>query len=263
MGAYRSAQDAFATHFPEASLAFFAMRGPVFLMGQMDAAGVFHPKFRDDADRVFTKDVNGAEAVDTSAYDNLLLIGHRFGFNNIASLLEHHDILEGARTGRAHLMGQAMVEDTIIDVTEKAVDSAVASIAAFDRPATFAMAPYPARSILERGDDYALARLLRIFWEHPDAAWVFERWLAEVVRALEAKGHRLLAQPEPLCAGPFATKSEFAARAAGFGDATLAKTDHRHMNADFGLAMLCAYAENHLGLVPHPGDATPPNERIA
>jgi hypothetical protein len=261
VGAYRNAHDAFATLYPELTVDYFAVRGPHFLKGVMDKTGVFVPHLRNDEDRSLTRATNGTDAVDTGDSDHLLMVGHRFAFVSIAGLLDEHDILEGARTERKRLISRAMVKETISSVTQVSVAKAVEAISNYDRPASFAMAPYPASSIIDRGDEYDLARILRKFWSHPDAEWVFETWLEEVDRALEVQDCRLLHQPQSLCAAPFATKSEYANRPTGLGGDILTKTDHRHMNADFGLAMLCEYAENHLGLVSDFGEQTAPTER--
>ena len=261
VGAYKNAGDAFAKECPEIDVQFFAMRGPLFLLGSMEASGVFTPSFRNDKDRAFVKETNGAELADAGDCDHLLLVGHRFAFNNLTTLLEDHDMLEGVRTGRPKLISETLLREIIESVATSSVAEAVAAIEAFDKPATFAMAPYPASSIVERGKSYEMARILELFWARPDAAWVFEYWLAQVEAALKSKGHALLVQPDALNAGPFATKPEYATRAASVGGDTLAKTDHRHMNADFGLIMLRTYVEKHLGLSPS-GDATL-TERIA
>ncbi|KIN63831.1 hypothetical protein Z946_2705 [Sulfitobacter noctilucicola] len=263
VGAYRNAHDTFGSLCSDLTIEYFAMRGPLFLMGKLDGTGIFTPHFRNDDDRALVTETNGQEVVDTTEYDQLLMVGHRFAFNSIAALLSEHDILEGARTGRARLISTEMVKETIQVVTQASVKEAVDAIRDCGRAASFAMAPYPASSIVERGDDYPLAHTLRLFWEHPDAHLVFDLWIEEVERALRAEGHRLLRQPATLCDGPFATKSQFATRASDATGGTLANIDHRHMNADFGLAMLCEYAENHLGLVSGIREQTAPTERIA
>lgn len=246
MGAYKNAFNAFQTARPDVALDFFALRGPLFLTGQMDAQGIFTPPLRDDKDRALVIATNGSETVDASGYDQLLLVGHRFAFNNVATLLEDRDLLEGVRSGRKHLISEAMLTDTIIAMTEAAVAEATAPFSHWDKPATFAMAPYPATSITERGTGYALARLMGQFWERPDAAWVFETWLDTLRAALATRGYGLLEQPAATVDGPFATVPAYAQKAAGVAGDTLATTDHRHMNADFGLAMLLEYADNHL-----------------
>lgn len=261
--AYKNASERFAALYPSVTLDVFGVRGPLFLAGKMNKRAVFIPPYRDKKDRAFVVDTNGRDTADASGYDHVLMVGHRFEFNVLAGLLENHDLLEGMRTGRAHLMSETLARDIIAAVTQKSVDDAAAAIAPYGKPVSFALAPYPASTITQRGDTYSLSRTLRLFWERPDAKWLYETWLAQVHNALGAHGHRLLEQPAALCDGPYATKPEFAKSAAGFNDETRAKTDHRHMNADFGLAMLCSYAETHLGVSPHISGKTALKERIA
>lgn len=260
VGAYKNAAAAFGALYPDVTLDFFGVRGPLFLSGTMDANGVFTPPWRDDKDRDFVQQTNGTTTADASSCDHLVMLGHRFGFKNYAALLEDHDILEGIRTGRPRLISEDFLKETIATVTDAAVAEATDAIAPADKPATFIMAPYPAASITERGDTYELSRLLRLFWARPDAAWVFDMWLTQVNSALTARGHHLLAQPDTLNAGPYATKPDNANRASALGDGNTLKTDHRHMNADYGLAMLGAYAQTHLGLTPQVTPA-PPTQR--
>ncbi|MFK7837818.1 MAG: hypothetical protein AB8B60_16535 [Sulfitobacter sp.] len=263
VAAYKNAAETFAQENPALELSFFGLRGPLFLGGKIDEAGVFTVPYRDDADRALSETVNGQATIDTTAYDHLLMVGHRFAFTHFPLLLEEHDILEGMRMGRTRLMGEAMLRDTIMSVTQASVDEAAANVAALNRPVTFAMAPYPATSIVERAPGFELARLLQEFWGRPDAAWVVDIWLKALNAALRGHGHHLLNQPDALNAGPFATKPEFAARAAAMNDAgVLPKTDHRHMNDDFGLAMLRAYAEQ-LATATSTTENTTHNERIA
>ena len=262
VGAYKNASDAFALRYPQVTLTFFGVRGPLFLTGKTDDQGRFTPPVRSKKDRAFVTATNGTLVADTQDADHLLVVGHRFGFLNIATLLEDHDILEGIRTGRPRLLSEALLRDVTQTLTRTAVDKAAAAFATTKTPMTFAMAPYPASSIVERGDDYALARSLRLFWARPDAVWVFDLWRTALRAALADHGHGLLEQPDVLNDGPHATKPEYAALALGLDGDTLQKTDHRHMNADYGLAMLCGLADTTLGLGPG-ADTLTPTERIA
>lgn len=262
VGAYKNAAKAFSAIYPEVELDFFGVRGPLFLTGRMNKKGVFTPPLKSEKDRAFVAATNGTHSIDASGYDHLLLVGHRFDFNTTASLLEEHDILEGARTGKARLISRALFDEVLQHSVSVAVKQATAPIAPYGRPATYAMAPYPASSIIERGEGYELARLLGAFWQRSDAADIVGDWLDAVRKGLSDAGHTLLAQPEALNAAPHATRPEYAARAAAL-DGALGRTDHRHMNADYGLAMLCAYAETHLGLNPQMADTKKTFERSA
>lgn len=267
VGAYKNAELAFADMYPEIELDFFGVRGPLFLGGSMDVNGVFAPAYRADQDRETAVAVNGIATADSNDYDHVLVVGHRFTLVNMAMLLEQHDILEGFRTKNPRLLSETMLAEIIEEDTDASVSSAADPFANCPVPLTFAMAPYPAESILERAPKYELARLLGHFWAHPDAGWLCDMAFDALHQALEARGYSLLEQPDALNAGPFSTKAGYAKRASGLGSDTLAKIDHRHMNADFGLAMLCAFAESHLGYPPRPRGETSVsntlNERIA
>jgi hypothetical protein len=267
VAAYKYAADAFRAEFPEVELAYFGVRGPLFLTGTMDQRGIFTPGCRDEADKEAVRATNGSPVADASGFDHLLLVGHRFAFLNFASLLEHHDVLEGIRTGKRHLISEAMLTEIIETATEDAVTEAAGGFGPWKKSLTFAPAPYPAQSIVERGDSFEMARVLGLFWARPDAAWIFDLALGALHAAMNKRGYGFLEQPAALNAGPFATKPEFAKRAAAMDSGLLGKTDHRHMNADYGLAMLRSFAKTRLGLTPTKnGQAKPSNtvkERIA
>ena len=256
VAAWRGAADRFAAERPDLAVDFFGVRGPLFQGGAVGADGHFTVPLRDDRDRDFVTATNGATSVDTRPHDRLVMVGHRFDFPVVLALLADHDVLERPRTGAPRLIGEALLRDTIEATVVASVGEAARAVAAFDGPVVFAPAPYPARSILERGDDYPLARMLRAFWSRPDADAIAGLWRDRVAAEMQRHGHALLVQPAALCDGPYATPARFAARAAAL-DGALGITDHRHMNADFGLAMLDAFAQNHLGVAPRP------TERIA
>ncbi|MGB3244829.1 MAG: hypothetical protein WBB25_09850 [Sulfitobacter sp.] len=263
IGAYKTAAERFGAFYPDIELTFFGLRGPLFLAGRMNKKGLFKAPLRDEKDRAFVLATNGSLVADAAGFDHVLLVGHRFAFNNVAALLHDHDVLEGVRTGRARVISEAFLQEAVTTLCDTAAAEAAQAIEAFGKPACFAVAPYPASSLVERGESYALARNLGQFWARPDAAWVFEMWHTAVRSALETRGHQLLIQPDALNAGPYATKPEFANRAATLDGERAGKSDHRHMNADYGLAMLCAYANTHLGIAPRLDEKPPLKERTA
>lgn len=267
VAAYKNAADAFCAAHPQVELAFFGVRGPLFLTGTTDKKGVFTPGYRDAAEKKAVTQVNGRASVETGGVDHLLLVGHRFAFVQIASLLEHHDVIEGMRTGRADLISETLLSEVIESTTRAAVSEAVAGFENARAPLTFAPAPYPAESVIERGEGYELARVMAAFWARPDAAWVFDLAMTALKSEMARRGHHFLDQPDRLNAGPFATKATFAQRAAAMDSGVLAKTDHRHMNADYGLAMLEHFAQTRLGpsarISPRTDTTTTHKERIA
>lgn len=256
IGAYKSAATAFEEKYGGVTLDFYPLRGPQFLGGTIKQDGFFHPSYRSDQDRDFVRATAGQTEIEVTGFDHLLLVGHRFGVTTLPELLKDHDILGGIRTHRPRLMTEEMVKDSLAALVENYVGSANKAVSAYGRPVTFAMAPFPARSLTEGDAVSDFAQLIQSFWQRPDAGWVFDLWRDMVRRKLAAEGHHLLDQPEALTAGPFATPSEFTKRAVTMDGSPLGKTDHRHMNAYFGLGMLSAYAEDILGL-PAPGPRKP------
>jgi len=248
VGAYKNATPAFAQLYPEVAVDFFGVRGPLFLSGAFDGAGIFTPAFRNDADRDFVQQTNGQLTADATDADHLVMLGHRFALHPVIGLMEEHDIMGRAQTGRPRLISELFLRDAITALVTEAVDKAASALAPFGACATFVTAPYPATSITQRAPDYVLARKLEQFWTHPDAAWVFDLWAEQLRRALGAHGHRLLMQPDMLNAAPYGTKPVYAQRAAHLTQEKQMKTDHRHMNADYGLVMLRALAETTLNL---------------
>ena len=246
VAAYRAAAEAFTAMHPGITLSFFGVRGPLFFGGRVDKAGVFKVPLRDDKDRAFVKRTNGTTRIDTTGADHLLMVGHRFAFPGFPVLLEDHDILEGIRTGRPRLLSEAMLTDTIETMTADSVAGALRQVARATCPVTFAPAPYPATSITDRRDSYDTARTLEAYWARPDAALVFDLWRESLRRHIADSGHHLLKQPESVTAAPYATQPQYATRAAVLDQNGAGAPDHRHMNADFGLAMLRHFAETRI-----------------
>lgn len=247
-GAYKNAAPRFAALYPEVTLSFFGVRGPLFLGGRIEEDGRFTVPLRDDRDRSFVTETNGQTSVATGGHDHLLMVGHRFAFGQIAALLQDHDLLEGARSGKPHLLGETLLHEAIDAAVAAEVEEAAAAIAAFGGQVTFAMAPAPATTIVDRCGTLELADVMQAFWSHPDAPRVHDIWRASLRAALAARSHGLLEQPDALNDGPYATAARYASEAAALNDGTLGRKDHRHMNADYGLAMLRAFAETRLGL---------------
>lgn len=265
VAAYRAAAGAFLAQHPGIELEFFGVRGPLFLGGRVDKACRFRVPLRTDKDREFVARTNGGTGIDTKGADHLLMVGHRFAFPSFPILLDDHDILEGIRTGRPRLLSEAMLKDTIDTMTGTAVADALRAVARAECPVTFAPAPYPATSITDRRDSYGPARTLEAFWARPDAEWVFDLWRGSLRRHFAGSGHHLLEQPDSVTAGPYATRPRYATRAAVLGQDGAGTPDHRHMNADFGLAMLRHFAETRINAAPdhRTMDQETTTERIA
>ncbi len=242
VGALKNAEETFLAGRPDLALDFFGLRAPAFLKSRMDAEGVFHPPEQDEDGRDLILKANGALTVATAGYDHVMLIGYRFGFPEVASLLERHDILGLTDAGHPATIDLALVEDMIDTMISASLGEVLAALAPANRSLTMCLAPYPSKSIASRAPRMELARELVAFWDHPGANHVFEMWLSRLRSQIEAAGHTLLEQPYRTVAGPFATKPMFARAPDNFDGSAMKGTDHRHMNAEFGLTVLTSFA---------------------
>ena len=242
VGALKNAQAQFLAPRPQMTLDFFGLRGPSFLKSRVAEDGVFHPPITTEEDRALILKANGTDQIDTTSYDHVLLIGYRFGFPEVASLLEHHDIQGWEGADRAQTIDLPLAEDMVDTMIDSSLTEVLEALAPAGRPLTLCLAPYPAKSIASRARKMELARELKAFWTHPAAEPLFQMWHSRLLAKIEAAGHRLLPQPRRTMAGPFATKPKFAKAPENLDGSTMKGTDHRHMNADFGLLMLTNFA---------------------
>ncbi|MEM8731804.1 MAG: hypothetical protein AAGF79_17985 [Pseudomonadota bacterium] len=255
IGALRGAAGEMATSYPDLDVQYFGVMGPNFLLATLGKDQLFRPRFRrkDVGGREFALKVNGADHIDTSAFDHVLSVGHRFGFDRMAALLAENDVLEGARSGRARVIPRQLLSEVIETMAGESTDIFIKRMRG-RAGLSVALAPYPSTGIVGMTKAPAFARICAALWAHPDAEAFFHDWLRFVDRRLEHAGHRLLPQPAATVAGPFATKPAFAVNRRDMkGGAVAAEADHRHMNAAFGQCVLDAFARQHLGLTPnHP-----------
>ena len=242
IGALKNAEDRFAPTHPELALSWFGMRGPEFLQGTFADDGVFQPATRNDADRDLLRRTNGKAEIATQGYDRLVMIGYRFGFDDIASLLEHHDLLGTDARAVRPALELPLIEDAIDMLIDVTLAPLCDMLAPLDRPATLILAPYPAQGITARAPKMDMARELAAFWNHPAAATVFELWQNRVSARIAQAGHDLLLQPTETIAAPFATQDRFAQSPEQFDGTPMRAPDFRHMNADYGHAVLTALA---------------------
>lgn len=248
VGALKRGSKSFAASRPDVALDFFALRGPVFLAGKVDDNAVFQPAYgrKFASDRDLSRRTNGAEVAALGDYDNHLFVGQRFGFGAVLSLLDDNDVLEGARSGRAGLIPRGLVSETMEASAGPLIDGFANSVAALGRGVTVLQAPYPAQSYRTLAGQMQAARQHASFWDHPEAARIFHDWLVFCATRLAKHGHSLLRQPDHTVAGPYATGADWARGAADFDSGLLGRTDHRHMNEDYGRAVLDAFAQQTL-----------------
>lgn len=242
VGALKNAQAQFLSGRPDMQLDFFGLRAPAFLKSQVDEMGVFRPPDKDEEDRALILKANGVTEISTADYDHVMLIGYRFGFMEVASLLERHDILGLTGAGHPGTIDLPLVEDMVDAMIRISLSEVLDGLAPANRAFTLCLAPYPSKSIAVRAPKMEMARELVAFWDHPAAERVFDIWYTRLRAQIEDAGHILLEQPYRTVAGPFATKPMFARAPENFDGTAMKGTDHRHMNADFGLTVLTTFA---------------------
>lgn len=242
VGALKNAQAQFLSGRPDLQLDFFGLRAPAFLKSRVDEAGVFRPPDKDEEDRALILEANGVTEISTAEYDHVMLIGYRFGFMEVASLLERHDVLGLPRADRPQTIDMPLVEDMVDTMIGLSLSQVLEALAPAKRPFTLCLAPYPSKSIARRAPKMEMARELVAFWDHPAAEQVFDLWYTRLRIQIDSAGHTLLEQPYRTVAGPFATKPMFARTPENFDGSAMPRTDHRHMNADFGLTVLTTFA---------------------
>lgn len=249
VGALRMAREAFRARYPQVETTFFAAPGGHFLRGRTGRDGVWRPYLPDDRARTVVEEINGAVECDLAGYDAILVIGHRFSPHVLTEILLENEILglpwrsEGSPEGR---VSRRFVERTMDAVAEEHVAEIERRLGT-RHPFVIAPAPFPSDRIGSRGDE--VSRLTEFLQRHPAIGDLMAYWTASIASAARRRGWTYLPQPAGTLSGPAATRAEFAEAAATGDGARMDHTDHRHMNGDFGLAILEAWAASH-GLLP-------------
>lgn len=253
--ALKLAEAEFRSAYPGIETGFFAAPGAVFLRGRVDGSGRFSTQARDAATLATLARINGGQDCDLNDWDQVLVIGHRLRFPGVAALLERHDLLEGSRTGKGQMISWALVTATVAAAIDDYLRLIVGRFGAA-RNVTFFAGPFVAESIVERAPGYPLARTVAAYLDHPDMPGIFDWWLSEWEAAVTKAGFGFLRQPDSTLGGPGLTASRFAIPTASDQAPAAARIDHRHMNRDFGFAVLSAFAQTRLGLSPqHPSNS--------
>lgn len=251
VAAMKQAAPAFAERHPEVELSFFAAPAPTFRVGRVGKKGYFTPKYRTKGDRQLVRQVNDALTVNLTEFDRVLVSGFRFSLGDVAKLLLDFDILEGTDTGKAQKCSLDFLRAVIDQLIAREM-KLITTCLGEDRNFILTDAPYPAETIGARAAEYAPARSLDAFMTHPDAPGLFAYWKDRVAEAVTGAGYDFLPQPESTVAKPFATHGQYTAAAPHMTGEEIGWTDHRHMNADFGLCVLEALTEHHLNPAPEP-----------
>lgn len=249
-GALRMAKDGFAQRHPDVETAFFAAPGAQFLRGRTGPDGIWRPFMANDDQRATVMAINGSDACDLSGFDAILVVGYRFPPSILAEILLEHEVmgLPFRDAGSpARRLSRGFVEKTADAVIEAAAQQIERRIGTA-HPFILTDAPYPSDKVGTRGDE--VGRVMASLQTHPAAAELIALWTERVAKAVTARGWGFLPQPEHTFSGPAATRAEYA-EAPAHGDGTTSSlVDHRHMNADFGMAILEAWAATRAATKP-------------
>ena len=238
VGALRAAANEFSARHPEIDLGFFAAPGAIFRAGRVDGNGIFSPRIKSAADRTLVERINGGKLTcDLNAWDHIFVVGLRPVFVSTTALLSDHDILEGTRTGKPHLISKDFLTRVMNKQIDGFIDYARERLGT-EHSFTFTDAPFPSPGIYERRKPSNFAFAVQQYAEHPDTSWLFRSWLDITSRKLAVAGYRFLEQPDETIEGPCLTKREYAEGGKASNGEDTPFVDHRHMNKDFGLAML-------------------------
>lgn len=248
-GALRAADAAFRRAFPAVETGYFTAPSGVFLSCRTDRQGRFAlgPAARAHEKTILR--INGTLSCDLKAWDHILLVGFRPTFDPIADLFVDCDLLEGVRTGRPRLVSQAF----LAAIARQQAETFIAALRARfrgDRRLTIQLGPSPSEGALDDPDAGSLPKRVAARLAHPDLPAISDWWLTVMTRAIEATGRVLTDQPPETLAGPAVTRRDYAERAINESGVLHKRTDHIHMNADYGLAVLSGFATRRLGLAP-------------
>lgn len=249
VAAMKQAAPEFAEANPDVELSFFASPAPTFRVGRVGTKGFFTPKYRSKADRQLVRQVNDALTIDLTAFDQVLVSGFRFSLGDVARVLHEFDILDGTNTGKSQKCSRDFLHAMIDHLVTREM-KLITSCLGENRNYTLTDAPYPADTIGARAGEYGPAESLAAFMDHPDAPELFENWKSTVEQKIQAAGYEYLPQPAQTVTKPFATDGRFTAAAPHMTGEGMGWTDHRHMNAEFGLQVLNAFAQKHHNPTP-------------
>ena len=250
VGALRRADAAFRDRFADIDTDYFAVKAPMLRRGKAEGA-VFHPFVHNDDERDLLQTLNGRTEADLSQYDKTLVVGFRSHPLDINALFETHALLGSGADERPYRASSGFAADWLERI---AADWAGDIAARFgNAPAcVFTVGPFPAASLGERAGESEMAARFQTFRDNPHAESLFGIWAAAVERAIAREGFGYLPQPPETLDGPYATRSEYAQGGSAADGEPMDQSDHRHMNAEFGLLMLERFAIQHLDQHPRP-----------
>jgi hypothetical protein len=217
---------------PGVTTDFWGLPGAAFSKARQDASGILRPDPEDAMSQRKAGQWNRQDHVDLMAYDQILLVGLRYGLRPAQGLMRALQPLDwGSRSGALGVSEGFLRAAFRAEIL--AVLHAQNARTALDHRFILMPAPYPAASVTEPGPLHeplpaAVARLARA----ADLQAIYDE---ELMAAHEELGLTLVLQPPETQDRAFLTLPQFLEEPG---------RDARHMNAAYGLIALRAMASH-------------------
>ncbi|MCA0044058.1 hypothetical protein [Celeribacter litoreus] len=242
-GAFQAARHRIAQAFPSLDVHYFGLPGSAY----------FHATFENGIFRAPEKrqrqfDWMDSREIDVRQFDRALFVGQRFAFGSAMRLIMSYDILEEVTRSKRPLMSEAAMSGLLEALIAQQVEGLITKFGR-DPRFSFLAAPYPLdRSTLKGpAQEKALKAVLR---KETGVTWGLKY---EEIIAAEMAAARLDLVPQPLeTRETFLTTQDHFSRQPSSAGVPDDEVDNRHMNADYGWQVFCAYAETKLEIRPLP-----------
>lgn len=230
VGAIKEAVPEISAAFPDIKLEFFAVPGGAFRRCLL-RGGVYRAKPANDAEARLIVKVNGDLSLDLAPFDEIWVVGYRFGYGAVLQAWINGDDPSGEM--------RAEVAASVARIQQQ--------FGSDDR-ITMTPAPYPALRTRAPGPKHE-ARMAHI-QRHPDRDAIFASYQSLLQSDIAAAGYGCVLQPEETRAAPFATANTYLNGAVDFRHGQPLDGDLRHMNSAYGKAVFTAFAAARLGISP-------------
>jgi|GEM_PF-6240862 hypothetical protein len=242
-GAFYTARQRIKTGFPTLEVSYFGLPGRIY-----SSASYKDGIFRAPEDASHQLGWMTHNEIDFAPFARILHVGERYTLNHAMRLMVFHDILEEPERTKRAFLSQAALNDLLRGLVRQRAEGLVARFGPEPRHC-FLPAPYPlARSVAPGpGHEFALASLRK---RSHGADWM-RRYEAMIGEEMALVGLDVMLQPQETRAGQFMTEDRYARpKTETEMEPGSESVDHRHMNADYGWQVFCAFAQSRLGLTP-------------
>lgn len=245
-GAFYAARARIAEAFPSLDVTYFGLPGLIYSAALYED-GVFRAP-EDASHQLAWMERN---EIDFTRFTRILHVGERYTLNHAMRLLVFHDVLEEPERTKRAFLSEAAACEMLRGLVRQRAETLLDRFGADPRHC-FMPAPYPlARSVAPGpGHEFAIAALRK----RPHGALWMQRYETMITEEMAKVGLDVMLQPQETRASQFMTADRYARPSTG-SEAGPDVTDHRHMNADYGWQVFCAFAESRLGLCPEGADA--------